>query len=98
MVTIGFKGNEFDYESLEENIKTYANKFKIGSFNAASNITGKILDVNKIASICKKYDCLTFFDFAASAPYVKIDVNHKGSEFDGVFISPHKFLGGPGNK
>ncbi len=43
------------------------------------------------------------FDFAACAPYVEIDMNPE-PEFEGedpsidaIFISPHKFLGGPGS-
>ena len=42
----------------------------------------------------KKYNGLALFDYAAAAPYVKIDMN--GSEpKDAIFISPHKFPGGP---
>ena len=39
-----------------------------------------------------------FVDFAASAPYVEIDMHpaKKEERLDGVFFSPHKFLGGPG--
>jgi selenocysteine lyase/cysteine desulfurase len=41
---------------------------------------------------------LIFFDFAAVAPYVEIDMNKdKTSYFDAAFFSPHKFLGGPGS-
>ena len=42
---------------------------------------------------------LCFVDFAASAPYMDIDM-HPGDPFekiDAVFFSPHKFLGGPGS-
>ncbi|NDV17783.1 aminotransferase class V-fold PLP-dependent enzyme, partial [Muricauda sp. TY007] len=39
-----------------------------------------------------------FFDFAASAPYVDIDMHPNDPEcrMDAIFFSPHKFLGGPG--
>jgi selenocysteine lyase/cysteine desulfurase len=43
------------------------------------------------------------FDYAASAPYVKIDMNPRDHGYEGdpsidaIFISPHKFLGGPGS-
>ena len=43
------------------------------------------------------------FDYAASAPYVEIDMNPAPGKYEGdasidaVFISPHKFLGGPGS-
>ena len=45
-----------------------------------------------------KYDGVCFLDFAAAAPYVKIDMHPQDEEerLDAVFFSPHKFLGGPG--
>ena len=40
---------------------------------------------------------LVFFDYAACAPYVQIDMRKdEEAYFDGVYLSPHKFLGGPG--
>jgi selenocysteine lyase/cysteine desulfurase len=40
-----------------------------------------------------------FVDFAASAPYVDINMHpsDKMEQLDAVFFSPHKFLGGPGS-
>jgi selenocysteine lyase/cysteine desulfurase len=39
-----------------------------------------------------------FVDFAASAPYVNINMHpaEKEEKLDAIFFSPHKFLGGPG--
>ena len=81
----------------------YQNRKRIGSFSAASNVTGMRSDVRKIASLLHKYDAIACFDYAACAPYVAIDMNPE-PEFDGddpsidaIFISPHKFLGGPGS-
>jgi selenocysteine lyase/cysteine desulfurase len=40
-----------------------------------------------------------FVDFAASAPYINIDMHPAGrpdERLDAIFFSPHKFLGGPG--
>lgn len=74
------------------------NRFKMASFSAGSNITGIRTDVYEIAKICHDNDSLIFFDFAAVAPYVEIDMNRDGdSYFDAIFFSPHKFLGGPGS-
>jgi selenocysteine lyase/cysteine desulfurase len=41
---------------------------------------------------------LCFIDFAASAPYVKIDMHPQDplEKLDAIYFSPHKFLGGPG--
>ena len=49
----------------------------MGSFTAASNITGKYLDVDKYSILMHKYNGLAFFDYAAAAPYIKIDMNQK---------------------
>lgn len=77
--------------------KTYANRPKIGSFSAASNVTGIISDTRSIARLLHAKGAFTCFDFAASAPYVKIDLRPgKPDGYDAVFISPHKFVGGPG--
>jgi selenocysteine lyase/cysteine desulfurase len=42
---------------------------------------------------------ICFIDFAASAPYVKIDMHPADpmERLDAIFFSPHKFLGGPGS-
>ncbi|MCB0911484.1 MAG: aminotransferase class V-fold PLP-dependent enzyme [Propionibacteriaceae bacterium] len=73
---------------------------KIGSFSAASNVTGIRSDIRGIASLLHAHGALSFWDFAACAPYVPIDVRategRPDSYLDAVFISPHKFIGGPG--
>ncbi len=69
----------------------------IGSFSAASNVTGIISPIDEITAILHEYGALSFWDYAAGAPYMNIDMNpgnnlHK----DAIFISTHKFIGGPG--
>jgi selenocysteine lyase/cysteine desulfurase len=101
VVVIGLDSDgRIDTQDLTEKIqdKRFANRFKIASFSAGSNITGIRTSVYDIARICHDSDCLIFYDFAAVAPYVEIDMNkdHK-SYFDAIFFSPHKFLGGPGS-
>ena len=87
-----------DLASLEENLKKYRNRVhKIGSFSAASNINGILLDVKAVTRLLKSYGALAFFDYAAAAPYVVIDMNPSPEEaIDGIFFSGHKFVGGPG--
>jgi selenocysteine lyase/cysteine desulfurase len=76
----------------------YAGRLRIGSFSAASNVTGMKTDVHRIASLLHRHDALACFDYAASGPYVGIDMNPGGDGWlDAVFVSPHKFLGGPGS-
>lgn len=72
-----------------------ARPVKIGSFCAASNVTGIKSDVQAISRLLKQHGALVFWDFAAAAPYVAIDMNGE-TPLDAVFISPHKFVGGPG--
>ncbi len=75
----------------------------IGSFSAASNVTGRISRVPEIAARLHAHGALACFDYAASAPYVAIDMNPPAgagggdSSLDAIFLSPHKFLGGPGS-
>ena len=69
----------------------------IGSFSAASNVTGVRSDVHAVTTLLKRYGALAFWDYAAAAPYVGIDMQgESGAALDAVFISPHKFVGGPG--
>jgi selenocysteine lyase/cysteine desulfurase len=75
----------------------YVNRPKIGSFSAASNVTGVMSNPHAVAALLHTHDALAFFDFAASAPYVDIDMRPGEPDgFDAIFISAHKLLGGPG--
>lgn len=96
-IPLGSDGN-VDLEALEEQLKKYQGKKPlIGSFSAASNVTGIISPVNEIHALLKKYDALSFWDYAGAAPYMAIDVNPENTAGkDAVFISTHKLIGGPG--
>lgn len=77
----------------------YAGRLRIGSFSAASNVTGVRTPVAEVARLLHRHDAFVCFDYAASAPYVGIDMNPNGdpeATLDAVFLSPHKCLGGPG--
>ncbi len=94
-----------DLEHLEALLQepAYQGRKRIGSFSAASNVTGIKSPVHEIAALLHRHDAIACFDFAASAPYVQIDMNPPADEYEGdasldaIFISPHKFLGGPGS-
>lgn len=94
-----------DLSHLEELLRDprTSGRLRIGSFSAASNVTGRISPVRELAVMLHRHGALACFDYAASAPYVAIDMNPpRGPEgedpsLDAVFISPHKFLGGPGS-
>jgi selenocysteine lyase/cysteine desulfurase len=90
-----------DLAELEEQLEEYSEReLKIGSFSAASNVTGIITDTAAVASLLHKHGALSFWDFAAAAPYVAIDMgspeNDNLAYLDAIFISPHKLIGGPG--
>ncbi|MFW5684739.1 MAG: aminotransferase class V-fold PLP-dependent enzyme, partial [Spirochaetota bacterium] len=89
-----------DLDDLERTVSDtrYAGRRKIGAFSAASNVSGVKTPVYEVARILHEHDALAFFDFAAIAPYVTIDVHRDDrSYFDAIYFSPHKFLGGPGS-
>ena len=81
----------------------YEGRLRIGSFSAASNVTGIRSDVRAVTTLLHRYDAMACFDYAACAPYVEIDMNpappSEGDDpaIDAIFVSPHKFLGGPGS-
>ena len=88
-----------DTNKLELLLIKYKNRnTKIGSFSACSNVTGILNPIEELARVMHKHNGLCFVDFAAAAPYLKIDINPKDklAKLDAMFFSPHKFLGGPG--
>ncbi|MEP4486439.1 MAG: aminotransferase class V-fold PLP-dependent enzyme [Halioglobus sp.] len=90
------KTGQIDTTILEAQLKRFASReLLIGSFSAASNVTGIKSDVPEITALLKQYGAQAFWDYAAAGPYVGIDVNGE-APIDAVFLSPHKFVGGPG--
>jgi len=90
-----------DPDNLRKLLDKYKNrKLKIGAFSAASNVTGIIPPYHELAAIMHRAGGICFIDFAASAPYVSIDMHPADDPegyLDGIVFSPHKFLGGPGS-
>jgi selenocysteine lyase/cysteine desulfurase len=89
-----------DLAELEAQLRRYAGRpLRIGSFSAASNVTGILSDTDRIASLLHRHGALSVWDYAAAAPYVPIRVAEsvpgRGDHKDAVFFSPHKFIGGP---
>ncbi|WP_328500486.1 aminotransferase class V-fold PLP-dependent enzyme [Streptomyces sp. NBC_00457] len=89
-----------DLDELEAQLVRYADRpLRIGSFSAASNVTGILTDADGIARLLHAYGALSFWDYAAAAPYVPIRVAESapgaGDQKDAIFLSPHKFVGGP---
>lgn len=97
------RNGRIDQDHLERELRAYRDRpLKIGSFSAASNVTGIVSDTETLTVLLHEHGALAFWDFAAAAPYVAIEMNPRGDRpdalaaKDAVFISPHKFVGGPG--
>ncbi len=91
---------KIDQKILTTKLQQYHSRpLKIGSFSAASNVTGIKSEVDTISALLHAYDAYSFWDYAAAAPYIALDMNpdmqHESFK-DAAFISPHKFVGGPG--
>jgi len=91
---------QIDRDHLERELAAHRDRqLKIGSFSAASNVTGITSDTHGITELLHRHQAIALWDFAAAAPYVGIDMNPPGrpeAAKDAIFISPHKFIGGPG--
>ncbi|MEI7905831.1 MAG: aminotransferase class V-fold PLP-dependent enzyme [Bacteroidota bacterium] len=88
-----------DTDALRSALKKYQNRsMKIGSFSACSNVTGICSPYHELAKIMHEHGGIAIVDFAASAPYVAMDMHpaEKNERLDAIIFSPHKFLGGPG--
>lgn len=88
-----------DLDRLREELVANADRsLLIGSFSAASNVTGIKSGVRAITRLLHEHGALSFWDYAAAAPYVAIDMAPAGEPdlaMDAIFFSPHKFIGGP---
>ena len=105
LITIGEdRDGRIDVDHLGYELQRHADRgVKIGSFSAASNVTGVITDVDEIAITLHRHGAVSCWDYAAAGPYLPIDMNPAPDRADGelaykdaVFVSPHKFIGGPG--
>ncbi len=91
--------------------RTTGRSLRIGSFSAASNVTGILSDTRAISILLHEHGALSFWDFAAAGPYVEIEMDpHRVAPRtstvpdgdaaldykDAIVASPHKFIGGPG--
>ena len=112
VITIGEDADgRIDLARLERALDdTDGRPLRIGSFSAASNVTGILSDTRAISVLLHRHGALSFWDFAAAGPYVEIEMApHRAGPEDGrpdgdaaldykdaIVVSPHKFIGGPG--
>lgn len=89
-----------DLNYLEMLLNKFRNRpLKIGSFTACSNVTGIQTPYHEMAKLMHSYGGICLVDLCACAPYCNINMHPKDpmEKLDGIFLSPHKFLGGPGS-
>jgi selenocysteine lyase/cysteine desulfurase len=94
-------GGRLSLEALEAELRRHAGTgLRIGSFSAASNVTGIITDRRGLAKLLHAHGAWYFADYAAGGPYLEIDMAESApgadDQCDAIFVSPHKFIGGPG--
>ncbi|WP_120946286.1 MULTISPECIES: aminotransferase class V-fold PLP-dependent enzyme [Helicobacter] len=78
-------------QALQEAQKTSSSP-PLVSIGVASNVTGMIVPYKEIAKLCARYKARLAFDAAAFGPHDNLEL----AEFDALFLSAHKLLGGVG--
>jgi selenocysteine lyase/cysteine desulfurase len=100
VVAIGADADgHIDLADLAAQLDRHASRpLRIGSFSAASNVTGILSDADAIAALLHAHGALSLWDYAAAGPYVPIRAGESapgaGDHKDAI-LSPHKFIGGP---
>jgi selenocysteine lyase/cysteine desulfurase len=94
------RDGRIDLAHLESELARYASRPQlIGSFSAASNVTGIITDTDRISTLLHRYGALSLWDYATAGAYLPVRVGESApgrtDHKDAVFLSPHKFIGGP---
>ncbi|ARO13695.1 aminotransferase, class V [Ketogulonicigenium robustum] len=86
-----------DMVALDQALATAAGSdLIIGTFSAASNVTGILTDTDAVTRRLKAAGALAIWDYAAAAPYIDINMGSGDAAKDAIVFSPHKFPGGPG--
>lgn len=77
---------------LEEMLINYNGKVKYVTVSGASNVTGYVNDIHKIARVAHKYNCKIIVDGAQLVPHKNIDMSGNSTEeaIDYLVFSAHK--------
>lgn len=81
-----------DIDDLQKKLEKYRNKVKLVTVTGASNVTGYVNSIHKIASIAHRYGAKILVDGAQLVPHVPVDMKPFGSEehIDYLVFSSHK--------
>jgi selenocysteine lyase/cysteine desulfurase len=90
-----------DLVQLERELVRYAGRpLRVSSFSAASNVTGRLSDAQAVSEVLHRHGALSCWDYAAAGPHLEVAMRARPGRplagKDAVFLSPHKFSGGPG--
>ncbi|TDL81469.1 aminotransferase class V-fold PLP-dependent enzyme [Palleronia sediminis] len=92
-------GGGVDMAALEMALRTSQGAARIvGTFSAASNVTGILTDVDAVTRMLRAHGALAIWDYGCAGPYR--DMNMKAgtdAQKDAIVFSAHKFPGGPGS-
>ena len=69
----------------------------VGSFSAASNVTGILTDTTEVTRTLKANGALAIWDYAGGGAYLPMEMGDSDCQKDAIVFSPHKFPGGPGS-
>ena len=93
------RDGRLDLGELRRLLARCSGRTVIGSFSAASNVTGLITDVPAVSALLHEFGALSFWDYAAAGPHLPIRMGEsapgRGDHKDAIVLSPHKFPGGP---
>lgn len=86
------KNGKLDIEDLENKLSEYKNKVKLVTVTGASNVTGYINPIYKIAKIVHKYNSKLLVDGAQLVPHHTVNMNLKDKNecIDYLVFSAHK--------
>ncbi len=87
------KKGTIDLKFLENILGKNKKREIIGSFSAASNVTGILNPIKKIYKLIKKHNGILAVDGASISAHQNVDCKY----YDALFLSPHKLIGGPGS-
>ncbi|MEQ9037026.1 MAG: aminotransferase class V-fold PLP-dependent enzyme [Silicimonas sp.] len=69
----------------------------VGTFSAASNVTGILSDVDAVTRVLRAHGALAIWDYGCAGPYCAMDMKQgTDAQKDAIVFSAHKFPGGPG--
>lgn len=77
-----------DYKDFERKILLHKGKVKLVAITGASNLTGYVPNIKKIANLAHKHNALLFVDAAQLAPHRQIRMKNDG--IDALAFSAHK--------